>query len=425
MTLSPGRRKLTFGSCTAAIAVALAGCSESSGMAGSEPTPVASNSAPVLGADQTVTVSENTTTVTTVTATDSDGDRLSFSLTGGDDVERFVINASTGDLSFTQAPDFEEPADRDGDNIYRVIVSVSDGNGGADSATYAVTVADAPDTRYIDRIFAQTTVSSDIVYATTDGQAFALNIVEPADDEEVNRPFILFATGGAFALTIPELSLPFARNFAERGYVAAIMDYRTLGRQAENGNEFRLAAVDATHDMVAAVRFVRANAEEFGIDPNRVIVSGTSAGAIMAATLATTDPNDPAPRVLADYLDTVGGVYGNIGDHLDQSPIVQGAFPLSGGVFGLDTIDSNSAPVYGAHEELDTIAPCGTMQLTNTEFEISGTCDYVPFYQSIGVLAQSFIVPDDEGHVDFSDEEYAQIFAEAAQFFFDNVINVE
>lgn len=76
-----------------------------------------------------VNVSENTTAVVTVAA--SDGGlpipMLNFSLTGGADQARFSINATTGVLKFQTAPDFENPADADLDNIYDVNVTASNG----------------------------------------------------------------------------------------------------------------------------------------------------------------------------------------------------------------------------------------------------------------------------------------------------------
>ena len=88
-----------------------------------------------------VTVLENGTAVTIVTATDPDADALTFTISGGADGGRFTIDGQTGALSFTQAPDFENPTDADGDNVYDVIVAVADGNGGADTQAIAVTVA--------------------------------------------------------------------------------------------------------------------------------------------------------------------------------------------------------------------------------------------------------------------------------------------
>ena len=74
-------------------------------------------------------VGENQTTVTTVEAIDPDGDAVSYAITGGADQERFQIGPTSGVLSFTTAPDFENPADADGDNQYVVIVTATGGTG--------------------------------------------------------------------------------------------------------------------------------------------------------------------------------------------------------------------------------------------------------------------------------------------------------
>src|SRR5699024_4479772 len=66
---------------------------------------------------------------TTITATDADaGTTLTFSISGGADQALFTINGTTGVLTFNSAPDFENPADANGDNNYEVSVQVSDGS---------------------------------------------------------------------------------------------------------------------------------------------------------------------------------------------------------------------------------------------------------------------------------------------------------
>jgi len=67
-------------------------------------------------------VAENTTAVLTVTATDADlpAQTLSYSISGGVDAGKFSINASTGELTFQAAPDYENPTDADANNIYVV-----------------------------------------------------------------------------------------------------------------------------------------------------------------------------------------------------------------------------------------------------------------------------------------------------------------
>jgi len=96
------------------------------------------------GASAALNVAENATAVTTVTATDADlpGDTLTYSISGGADAAKFLINSSSGDLTFAAAPDFETPTDVGTDNVYEVTVEASDGAGGTDSQAISVTVTD-------------------------------------------------------------------------------------------------------------------------------------------------------------------------------------------------------------------------------------------------------------------------------------------
>ena len=90
-----------------------------------------------------LTMPEGNSAVTTVAAT---GDPVpTFSIVGGTDVLDFVIDNTTGALSFVTAPDFEAPADSDGDNVYQVIVRATN-SAGVDDQTITVTITDVPDT---------------------------------------------------------------------------------------------------------------------------------------------------------------------------------------------------------------------------------------------------------------------------------------
>jgi VCBS repeat-containing protein len=107
------------------------------------------NEAPVItsnggGDAATISLTEGATTVTTITSTDQDaGATRSFALSGAD-AAKFSINASTGVLSFVAAPDFENPGDAGGNNVYDVNVVVSDGSL-SDSQSLAITVLNGPD----------------------------------------------------------------------------------------------------------------------------------------------------------------------------------------------------------------------------------------------------------------------------------------
>jgi Ca2+-binding RTX toxin-like protein len=107
------------------------------------------NEAPVInsnggGRNASVTVNENSTVVTSVTSTDPEGTAGTYAIVGGADAARFTIDTTTGVLSFASVPDHEAPADADGNNVYDVVVSVSDG-ALADTQTIAVSVANVAD----------------------------------------------------------------------------------------------------------------------------------------------------------------------------------------------------------------------------------------------------------------------------------------
>ncbi|KQP44266.1 DUF4347 domain-containing protein [Pseudorhodoferax sp. Leaf274] len=92
--------------------------------------------APVITSPASVAVPENTASVLQVTARDADSPAgaLVFSIAGGADAARFAIDARTGALRFIAAPDFEMPADADGDNLYVLRVRVSDGRQSSEQA---------------------------------------------------------------------------------------------------------------------------------------------------------------------------------------------------------------------------------------------------------------------------------------------------
>lgn len=101
------------------------------------------NDAPAItsngsGDTAAISLAENGLAVTAVAADDVDGDARTYTIAGGADAALFGIDGATGALAFLTAPDFEAPGDFDGDNIYDVIVSASDGT---DSDTQVLTVS--------------------------------------------------------------------------------------------------------------------------------------------------------------------------------------------------------------------------------------------------------------------------------------------
>ena len=94
------------------------------------------------GTTASASIAENATAAATITAPELDaGSTLTYSIVGGADSAKFTVDAATGALSFVSAPDYENPTDAGGNNVYDVTVQVSDGTL-TDTQAIAVAVAD-------------------------------------------------------------------------------------------------------------------------------------------------------------------------------------------------------------------------------------------------------------------------------------------
>ena len=90
------------------------------------------------------------------------------------------------------------------------------------------------------------------------------------------RPVIVFFFGGGWTDRYLGQFAFQANYFASRGMVAARADYRVKSQDQVTPDE-------CVKDARAAVRWIRKNAGSLGVDPNRLIVSGGSAGGLLAA----------------------------------------------------------------------------------------------------------------------------------------------
>ncbi|MDR9440413.1 MAG: DUF4214 domain-containing protein [Halomonas sp.] len=108
------------------------------------------NEAPVLSAITDQAVDESSpagTVVITAAASDPDGDLLTFSL-GGDDADAFTVDAASGEIGLGFSPDFEAPADADGDNRYDLALTATDSGGASDTQSFTVEVLDVAENSF-------------------------------------------------------------------------------------------------------------------------------------------------------------------------------------------------------------------------------------------------------------------------------------
>ena len=122
-----------------------------------------------------------------------------------------------------------------------------------------------------------------------------LDVYLPANRHSDPTPTIIWFHGGGFAKGNDKRQIYIkwlADEFARRGYVGVSVDYRVR----DNPNADLAGTVrDAVSDARMALRWVVANADDFGIDPQRIILAGGSAGGGLVANLIH-DPDAPITR---------------------------------------------------------------------------------------------------------------------------------
>ncbi|MGV7244258.1 alpha/beta hydrolase [Caballeronia sp. M23-90] len=140
--------------------------------------------------------------------------------------------------------------------------------------------------------------TADIAYGSDEEQE--LDVYVPSQPAALGekRPVVVFFYGGSWQNGSRSNYLFVAQALTSRGYVAVLPDYRKYPETAFPG------FVD---DAAAAVRWARDHAQEFGGDPHRLFVMGHSAGAHLAALIATD------PRYLASQSMSKADLRGVIG----------------------------------------------------------------------------------------------------------------
>ncbi len=117
-----------------------------------------------------------------------------------------------------------------------------------------------------------------IEFANPDGQHLQLNIARPKNATGL-MPAVVCIHGGGFRAGSREGYNKLCLTLAENGFVAATVSYRLAPK-------YQFPA--AVHDTKAAVRWLRMNAKKFSIDPDRIGVTGGSAGGHLAQFLGVT-----------------------------------------------------------------------------------------------------------------------------------------
>ncbi len=134
---------------------------------------------------------------------------------------------------------------------------------------------------------------ADIQYASTPEKKLLLDVYRPARPSSAKLPLVVWIHGGAWRAGSKNNPTQVV-DLSRRGYVVASISYRL------SGDAIFPAQI---HDCKAAIRWLRAHAAEYGVDPGRIGVAGSSAGGHLVALLGTS----------GEVADLEGDVGGNLG----------------------------------------------------------------------------------------------------------------
>lgn len=137
-------------------------------------------------------------------------------------------------------------------------------------------------------------------------KALRMNLICPFRSEPEERfPVIVWACGGAWITMEKGAHLPFLMDLARKGYIVASIEYRM------SSTRHFPAQIE---DVKSAIRYLRAHAEEFHIDPERIVIGGESAGGHLAALAGATGDCQEF----------------DVGEHLEYSSRVSGVLDFYG-----------------------------------------------------------------------------------------------
>lgn len=194
---------------------------------------------------------------------------------------------------------------------------------------------------------------SDVIYTKHDGVALTMDVFKPAKPNGIG---VLWMVSGGWVSNHTAINPGIAKYFTDRGMTFF---------QVVHGTQPRFTLPEIVKDIHRAVRFVRTNASQYGVDPNRLGISGGSAGGHLSLMMGAwgnpgkPDAPDPVERqssrvqaVACFYPPTDFLNYGKESQWAYEVPALKGYWPAFGVTERttkdqLDSLGKTTSPIYG------------------------------------------------------------------------------
>ncbi len=219
--------------------------------------------------------------------------------------------------------------------------------------------------RYLDTVFTSIDSAMNVVYTESAGgnTQELLDIYQPVGDTACLRHVVIFVHGGAFFQgTKNDGDVEFlCKRFAQRGYVAASINYRLAGSVIAlyDSAQIFTYVMKAVSDLKAAIRFFYKDASltnQWSIDTNSFFIGGSSAGGIAADYVGLVDSVGELAAPFQSICNAQGGINGNSGNTGYSCKVIAVA-SLAGAVDRLSYIKPSSPPMVFCQGTADGTIP--------------------------------------------------------------------
>jgi len=151
-------------------------------------------------------------------------------------------------------------------------------------------------------------------YKTVDNFDLEIHLFLPENvKRQEKRPVIVYFSGGSWSEGKPDWNFYSCQSYAKKGWVGVTVEYRLADRHGT-------LPFEAVMDAKSAIRWLRENADEYNIDPERIVASGNSAGGhLVLATALVENWNEKTDNLnfscIPNVLMVNSGVYDLTEEH--------------------------------------------------------------------------------------------------------------
>lgn len=230
---------------------------------------------------------------------------------------------------------------------------------------------------------AQTVFVHTYDYAQKGEQTLRMDVYEQAPSGDMKRPVLIFSYGGAWEGGKRADGKAILEHFAQKGYIAAGIDYRLGVREAkEKGvkiDSLNFASVYGKairmgmEDLFDATAYIISHADEWNADTSRIVICGSSAGAInsITAEYLLCNRHPMATRRLPETFNYAAVITCAGGIWLEKTPALQWKH--------------KPCPVIAYHGTRDELVPYGKHVIGNAAFTAFGPDGYLQEVKDMGV----------------------------------------